>query len=126
MDAPLGIGYARFLDISRRDYGVALNTHNDWVRVFVEGGLVLGVLIVLLVASRLLAPTTGHVDGGRLKVILAVGCVAFAFSNTMADLRVSAPAFISAGLIWGMRRRPAPGGGQATDLSAAARSVSRR
>lgn len=103
-ESPFGIGYGHFLDVSRPYLGFPLNTHNDWVRLFVEGGFALGILALVLVPSRLFVRGL-DAKAMKAKVLLSAGCVAALFSNSMTDLRVSAPVFICAGLLWSAAQR---------------------
>jgi len=95
-----GIGYARFPDFSRPEVGVALNTHNEWVRVAVEAGLPTLVLLLFVLAG----PLVRRMPPGQavvVKSMLAAGCASWLFANVMTDLRVALP-------VWVLARRSRP------------------
>jgi hypothetical protein len=106
----LGVGYARFPDLSE----LALNTHDDWLRIAVEVGLPAVALLALLVAVPV------AFKGERaVRALLLAGVVSWLFANVMADPRVALPVWLAAGLAWnkGLFTAPLAGPAMAVDLA---------
>jgi hypothetical protein len=105
---PFGIGYGKFLDLSRAQAGVALNTHNDWIRIGVEVGLPSLALLFFIVVSRVWVALDRNKSTIALKAAVLAGCTSWLFANVTTDLRLSLPVWICAGLLWGIARRSDP------------------
>jgi len=106
-----GIGYARFPDYSQPAVGLALNTHNEWIRIAVEVGLPAVLLLLFVVGSplarRLAQQGPVPLPAGRAaKAVLAAGCVSWMFSNVMTDLRVALPVWAAAAMAWSLVAHP--------------------
>jgi hypothetical protein len=91
---PFGIGNARFSDYSTSVVGIPLNTHDDWLRIGVEVGVVALLLLLYVTLSRFRALPAG----GR--AVLAAAATSMAFANVAVDARVSLPLWLVAGLAW--------------------------
>jgi hypothetical protein len=93
-----GIGYRGFLDHSYFDVGVAMDTHDDYLRIACECGL----LAFGLLAAAILLAARSLLRGDRTTKIYAAALITsvsvFAFANTLTELRVSLPAWIFLGL----------------------------
>ncbi|MGI5513243.1 O-antigen ligase family protein [Streptomyces sp. CA-106131] len=121
LDHPLrGIGYAMFPEYARAasSLGIYINTHNDFLRLAAECGLVTCVLLVTLLWLGLARRCATH------HAILQALCVSYAvglfFANTLTYLLASTPFWISLGclLARSARRKEDPGGGPLTAPSA--------
>lgn len=100
LDHPFrGIGYGMFPDYARTSsiLGIYINTHNDYLRLAAEAGIVALVLFVALLwlglARRYAAD---HAILQSLGVAYSVGLL---FANTLTDLLVSAPFWVSLGCL---------------------------
>lgn len=100
LDHPLrGIGYAMFPDYARASasLGIYINTHNDYLRLAAEAGLVtLAALVVLLWLGLARRYTGYHIILQSLCVAYAVGLL---FANALADLFISTPFWVSLGCL---------------------------
>lgn len=92
---PLGVGYGRFPDLSRPYLGIALNAHNDWLRIAAEAGIAAGLLLLFVALARFRYLSTAG------QMILAAGAASMSLGNVATDLRVSVPMWVFAGLAWG-------------------------
>ncbi|MEU5381596.1 MULTISPECIES: O-antigen ligase family protein [unclassified Streptomyces] len=100
LDHPLrGIGYAIFPEYARAspDLGIYINTHNDYLRLAAEAGLVTLVLwVVLLWRGLARRHTADHLVLQSLGVSYAAGLL---FANALTDLVISTPFWISLGCL---------------------------
>jgi O-antigen ligase len=102
-----GVGYRHFADFSYATLGVALNTHNDYVRIAAESGLVaLAFLIMLIVRVYTFVDDT--VEYRAIRAVLLAALVSSLFTNAMTDLRVSLPLWLFLGFAWAGLRQDAP------------------
>ncbi|MGW5094269.1 O-antigen ligase family protein [Streptomyces nodosus] len=99
-DHPLrGIGYARFPEYARTSpaLGIYINTHNDYLRVAAEAGIVtLALLVALMWLGLARRYAADHAVLQAMGVSYAVGLL---FANTLTDLLVSTPFWISLGCL---------------------------
>ncbi|MET8631805.1 O-antigen ligase family protein [Streptomyces sp. NPDC004096] len=100
LDHPLrGIGYAMFPEYARSspDLGIYINTHNDYLRLAAEAGLVTLVLWTALLWRGLARRRTAdHIVLRSLGVSYATGLL---FANALTDLVISTPFWISLGCL---------------------------
>ncbi|MFI9650064.1 O-antigen ligase family protein [Streptomyces sp. NPDC052040] len=100
LDHPLrGIGYAMFPEYARSSsgLGIYINTHNDFLRLAAECGLVALLLLVALLWLGLgRRPAAGHLVLQALGVAYAAGLL---FANALTDLVISTPFWISLGCL---------------------------
>jgi O-antigen ligase len=100
LDHPLrGIGYAMFPEYARSSsaLGIYINTHNDYLRLAAESGLVTLVLLLALLWLGLARRYTAHhVVLQALGVAYATGLL---FANALTDLVISTPFWISLGCL---------------------------
>ncbi|MDX3258837.1 O-antigen ligase family protein [Streptomyces sp. MI02-2A] len=111
LDHPLrGIGYAVFPEYARTSsaLGIFINTHNDYLRLAAESGMVTLALLVALLWFGLARRYSAE------RVVLQALCLAYAvgllFANALTDLVISTPFWISLGclLAQGRRRKADP------------------
>jgi hypothetical protein len=100
LDHPVrGIGYAMFPEYARASptLGIYINTHNDYLRLAAETGMVTLALLVALLGLGLVRRYTATYS------VLQALCVSFAvglfFANTLTSFVVSAPFWISLGCL---------------------------
>jgi hypothetical protein len=100
LDHPVqGIGYAMFPEYARASptLGIYINTHNDYLRLAAETGMVTLALLVALLWLGLVRRYTATYS------VLQALCVSFAvgllFANTLTSFVVSAPFWISLGCL---------------------------
>jgi O-antigen ligase len=95
-DNPLvGIGFSRYGSIADAYGDAALNSpHNEWLRLFAEGGIVVGLVGAAWIAVTVitLARVPGWVGAGALATALGWG-VASTFNNPLLFIQVSTVAF---------------------------------
>ena len=96
LDAPLtGQGFLAYRELAD-DYGDPLlgSPHNEWLRFFAEGGIVVGLLGIafVLVTTRSLNRVPGWLGTGLTSGFLGYALAA-SFNNPLLFLRVSAVAF---------------------------------
>jgi O-antigen ligase len=94
-----GIGYGMFPPYAARQVGTYINTHNDYLRLAVEGGPVMLALFVLLLWLGL-----RHRQAGDLVVVRAAVlayAVSLVFANTLANLPVTAAFWVALGCLIG-------------------------
>ncbi|MGW0884074.1 O-antigen ligase family protein [Streptomyces sp. NPDC002671] len=98
LDHPLrGIGYTMFPEYARASLGVFINTHNDYLRLAAETGLVtLALLVALLWLGLTRRYTADHALLQALCVSYAAGLL---FANALTDLVISTPFWISLGCL---------------------------
>lgn len=106
LDHPLrGIGYAVFPEYARTSPapGVFINTHNDYLRLAAESGMVTLALLVALLWLGLARRYSAE------RVVLQALCLAYAvgllFANALTDLVISTPFWISLGCLLAQARR---------------------
>ncbi|MDF3297621.1 O-antigen ligase family protein [Streptomyces tropicalis] len=110
-DHPLrGIGYAMFPEFARSSpsLGIYINTHNDYLRLAAESGLVTLALLGALLWRGLARRLSGHhATLQSLGVAYAVGLL---FANVLTNVVISTPFWVSLGclLAHGAHRKPAP------------------
>lgn len=98
-----GVGYAHFPDYAQSEIGMALNTHDDWVRIAVEAGVFALMLLGVIVASPLLRRLDAPLPPTQaVKALLAAGCASWLFANVTTDLRTALPVWLAAGLAWSL------------------------
>jgi O-antigen ligase len=100
----LGVGFGQYGGIADAYGDTALNSpHNEWLRFFAEGGVVVGILGVLWIIATLvrLARVPGWLGAGALGTALGWG-VAATFNNPLLFIQVSTVSFtiIGTGLAW--------------------------
>lgn len=97
-----GIGYAMFPEYARSSsLGIYINTHNDFLRLAAESGLVSLALFTALLWRGLARRHTGHhAVLQSLGVAYAVGML---FANTLTDLIVSVPFWVALGCVLAQR-----------------------
>jgi putative inorganic carbon (hco3(-)) transporter len=110
LDEPLlGHGSGSFRLLHER-YGAAAVTapHNEWLRFFAEGGIVVGAAALgfLVAAARLLWRDGGAVAFGTLGVLAAYAVMA-SFNNPLIYIQVSVPVFVTLGTGLGVAARRA-------------------
>ncbi|MGV9647044.1 O-antigen ligase family protein [Streptomyces sp. NPDC003554] len=100
LDHPLrGIGYEMFPEYARASplLGIYINTHNDYLRLAAESGVVACALLMVLLFLGLARRCTAHY------AVLQALCVSYAvglvFANTLSYLLVSTPFWISLGCL---------------------------
>ncbi|MEU6221632.1 O-antigen ligase family protein [Streptomyces sp. NPDC047022] len=100
LDHPLrGIGYALFPEHARNspDLGIYINTHNDYLRLAAEAGLVtLALLLALLWRGLARRCAPDHAVLQALCVSYAAGLL---FANILADLIVTTPFWVCLGCL---------------------------
>ncbi|WP_406316807.1 O-antigen ligase family protein [Streptosporangium sp. NBC_01639] len=100
-----GMGYGTFPEQAARSpqLGIFINTHNDYLRLAAESGVVSALLLVLLVCRAV------RRAAGAYEHILAGGIVAYAvvllFGNTLSNLMASTQFWVCLGALLGARRR---------------------
>ncbi|MCH5671513.1 O-antigen ligase family protein [Streptomyces gilvus] len=95
-----GIGYAAFPHIaeSTADFHIYMNTHNDYLRLAAEAGAPALVLFAILLWRGLYRRCSGY-DAVLRAVVVANG-VALLFANTLSNLVVTVPFWISLGCLF--------------------------
>jgi hypothetical protein len=99
-DHPLrGIGYAMFPEYARASptLGIYINTHNDYLRLAAETGMVTVALLVALLWLGLVRRYPA--DHSVLQALCASFAVGLLFANTLTSFVVSAPFWISLGCL---------------------------
>jgi O-antigen ligase len=99
-DHPLrGIGYGMFPPYAQRtpSVGVYINTHNDYLRLAAEGGLIMLVLFLVLLWRGLVPKQTGDLVVVRGAVLAYAASIALA--NTLASLAITGPFWIALGCL---------------------------
>jgi O-antigen ligase len=95
-DNPLvGIGFGRYGSVADAYGDADLNSpHNEWLRLFAEGGIVVGLVGAAWIAATVvtLARVPGWVGAGALATALGWG-VASTFNNPLLFIQVSTVAF---------------------------------
>nr|MCU0477126.1 hypothetical protein [Chloroflexota bacterium] len=89
------IGFSRYGSIADAYGDAALNSpHNEWLRLFAEGGIVVGLVGAAWIAVTVitLARVPGWVGAGALATALGWG-VASTFNNPLLFIQVSTVAF---------------------------------
>jgi len=94
-----GIGYANFPHIAESTAGfrIYMNTHNDYLRLAAEAGVLALVLFAILIWRGLSRHCSGY-DAVLRAVVVANG-VALVFANTLSNLVVTVPFWISLGCL---------------------------
>jgi O-antigen ligase len=100
LENPLrGVGYRMFPTYAQRssNFGEYLDTHNDYLRLGAEAGvLTLAVFLVLL----WLGTWRGQAgDTAALRAVVVAYAVALLFANTLANLVITAPFWVSLGCL---------------------------
>lgn len=111
-----GVGYGTFSGQAARspEPGVHINTHNDYLRLAAEAGVVPALLLALLV--RRAVRRAGNTHERVLTGVVTSFAVMLLFGNLLSNLAVSAPFWVCLGALLGARRpedthaaaRPAP------------------
>ncbi|WP_433364407.1 O-antigen ligase family protein [Streptosporangium sp. CA-115845] len=103
-DHPLrGTGYGTFAEQAARSpqLGIFINTHNDYLRLAAETGIIPALLLLLLVYRAVRRATGTHEHA------LAGGVTAYAvvllFGNTLSNLMASVPFWVCLGTLLGAR-----------------------
>jgi hypothetical protein len=107
-----GIGYGMFPPYAARNAGIYLNTHNDYLRLAVEGGLAMLITFTVLLWLALRPPHRG--DLGVLRAAVFAYAVSLVFANTLANLAITGAFWVALGCLIarsGRARTPAPGTG---------------
>ncbi len=95
----LGHGYRSYREVSPAFGGIALNApHNEWLRLFAEGGIFVGLAGLAFVAATAwrLAEVRGWLGVGILGAFLSFALAA-SFNNPFLFNQVTIPAFVIAG-----------------------------
>jgi O-antigen ligase len=101
-----GVGYGEFANVAYADptFGTYVATHDDWLRVGAETG----VLGLVLLAALLLPPLWVR-GGGRtmltMRALLLCGCIGLLFGNFLSPISVSALMWVAVGVLWAERER---------------------
>jgi hypothetical protein len=100
LDAPLlGQGYRSYREVAPQFGGTVLNApHNEWLRLFAEDGIVVGVIGIafVVVTAVTLTRRRGWLETGILAAFLSFA-IAACFNNPFLFNQVTIPAFIVAG-----------------------------
>ncbi|NWF24842.1 O-antigen ligase family protein [Streptomyces sp. PKU-EA00015] len=111
LDHPIrGIGYGGFPSYAHSPSALSIyiNTHNDYLRLAAEAGVV---TLALFLALLWLGLCRRHAPD---RVVLQSLCAAYAvgllFANTLGNVVVTAPFWVSLGCLLAQARRPHPGG----------------
>lgn len=94
-----GIGYQHFFDYTRKRLGIIIEPHNDWARLAAECGIPC-VLLLLWLASRAMRFRIKTPVDTVMRAVLISGLVAWLFTNSMTDLRMSLPTWVLLGAAW--------------------------
>ena len=94
-----GIGYARFPDFAESTAGfhISMNTHNDYLRLAAEAGVLALVLFLALMWRGLSRRCSGYEAVLRAVVVAYGGALVFA--NTLSNLVITIPFWISLGCL---------------------------
>jgi O-antigen ligase len=100
LDEPLlGQGYRAYRQLSVQYGDPVLNApHNEWLRLFAEGGVIVGLLGLAFLASTAirLARAPGWLGAGLFGSFLSL-CIAASFNNLFLFNQVTIPAMVMAG-----------------------------
>jgi O-antigen ligase len=104
-----GIGYAIFPSYAQRspDFGVYLGTHNEYLRLAAEAGVLTLVVFLVLLWMGMARRQAG--DLAVLRAVVLAYMVILLFANPLARLIVSVPFWVALGCLLASRPRPAPG-----------------
>lgn len=94
-----GIGYARFPGFAESTAGfhLRMNTHNDYLRLAAEAGVLALVLFLALVWRSLSRRCSGY--EAVLRAVVVANGAALVFANTLSNLVVTIPFWISLGCL---------------------------
>lgn len=111
LDEPLlGQGYRAYRQLSVQYGDQVLNApHNEWLRLFAEHGVFVGLLgLAFLLATAIrLARGPGWLGAGLFASFLSL-CIAASFNNVFLFNQVTIPAMVMAGTGVALSRRPVP------------------
>jgi len=105
-----GVGFSLFPYLARADprLGVFINTHNDYLKLAAECGLLTLVVFVALLAAGLTGPARPELVG--IRAMVAAGAVTLLFVNALSNEAVGVGFWVCLGCLLAARAAPVSSG----------------